>query len=192
MSSFKDKYKVNSNSRATDTSDNDDDRSTRKYRFEGIEENTDREPMLEVGRYRLMLNDIEERKSPKTKEWFVHAWFTVVESDGKQATDEGTDVKVLIQTSGKSEDFGLSRYQQMVRNLAGYGTKEDFRAFDPKGLFLDAVLGNKNAYSSRGTVLGRFVNVVVTRGRDDNKGGWYREYQWSTVDEDDQSVEQPR
>jgi hypothetical protein len=82
-----------------------------------------------------------------------------------------------------STDAGAKEMGRFVVAASGYEAAE-FNTAVGDGQLIDAVLGDLPGEAN--PIEGRLVDVIVTRGKDDGNGGWYRNYQWQLVDEDDQ------
>jgi hypothetical protein len=151
-----------------------------------------RDPLPVPGDYRVRVLECEDNPSPKNKSisWFK-AKLEILALEGPEAEQAhriGDVVGFLQQTAGNGADQGVPRVVAFVRNAAGYETYEEYKAFDPKGYFVDTVGGIASEYSERGeTIVGRIVDTRVTRGRPTKDGNdYYREHAWSVVSDDEQ------
>ncbi len=91
---------------------------------------------------------------------------------------------------------GLAELKRAVMTAAGYDVEEEFDAFetDPRylgpagaGQVIDASIGRANGMFEAGmTIVGRLVDVRVTKGNDTPNGDYYRKYQWAVVEESEQ------
>jgi hypothetical protein len=107
--------------------------------------------------------------------------------------------------SGNCEKTGVPRLILMTRALAGFDNDKDFIAFleeharefvdENSGVNWSLVLemiGEFRELTEKGiTVIGRTVDLTVTRGKeftkDDGTVDWYRNYAWRPVPDDEQA-----
>lgn len=159
----------------------------RKSRYADVKASAPRDPMLNVGKYRLRVVSCEEGSNPGTGAESFKSHVEIVEIfDGGEGHSVG-DVCFLCQSiSGKGAQAGLGRVKAYAMAAAGFEEAE-FDEMDPDGKFIDACVGDDNEFSDQ-TITGRLVDVQVMRGRDRDDGDWYREYAWGIVPDDEQDA----
>lgn len=156
--------------------------SARKSRYAGIVERN-RDPMPDVGKYRLRIVSLEEAQNPGTMKESVKVKVVAVELVGNEYQDRGGEMLCLFMRT----TAGLAELKKCVRHAAGFEDVDQYDAFDPDGFFIDACVGQANEYSNAGlTVVGRIVDTEVRKGKDTGTGDWYRDYVWAVVGEDEQ------
>lgn len=160
----------------------------RQSRWSGLGDGSQRTPLLEPGYYRVRVGHSEIKVKPKGapnagRETFHTAVEVVLASEGSQSP-VGMVANVLAMLS---TDAGLNETFRFVSRAAGYEDEEAFHAAFPRGevteAFFDAVCGHTNEVSP---IEGRLVDVQVARGKDDGNGGYYRDYIWAPVPEENQ------
>lgn len=160
-------------------------KAPRKSRYAGVAAAAPRDPMLNVGKYRLRVVSCEEGSNPGTGAESFKSHVEIVEIFGGGEGFLVGDVAFLCQSiSGKGAQAGLGRVKAYVMAAAGF-EEDAFDEMDPDGEFIDACVGEANQFAGQ-TIDGRLVDVTVTRGRDRDDGDWYREYAWSIVPEEEQ------
>lgn len=162
----------------------------RQSRWSGLGDGSQRLPMLEPGVYRVRVGRCEIKVKPKGapnagRETF-HATVEVVQAvDGSQSP-AGMVASVIAMLS---TDAGQNEMFRMIRSAAGFESEEAFYAAIPADgtaeAFFDAVVGQS---STPNPIEGRLVDVQVSQGKDDGKGGYYRNYVWAPVPEAEQSA----
>lgn len=163
----------------------------RKSRYAGVKANVPRDPMLDVGEYRLrvLMNEETRADYAGAKTWY-RANLQVVACIGDDATPEGSEVVAVF---GVETVAGLGEAKSYVMAAAGFEDEGEYDEFDPEGEHIDATVGEVNEYSADGPPLvGRLVDVEVKKGnpckdKDGNlNGDYYRKYYWAVVPEEDQ------
>lgn len=137
--------------------------------------------------YRVRFESAEECLAQKPGGQNTIKSYCVVES-GDGPTPAETRVLVLHMQS----QYGRADFNDQCVNTAGYDSAiaedvEAFVTFDPRGDFFAACVGDANEYAEHAAgMVGRLVDVQVSRGKDDGKGGYYRKYKWAPVAEEEQ------
>ncbi len=159
-------------------------------RYAGIKAGEDRDPMLGVGDYRVRIAELLEGVNPgkgnrmSTK---VGMQIVTIYDEANTQHREGDVVKAVhLHTTA-----GLSELKRQVMQSAGYEVEEEFDAFEEgnEGALIDASLGRDNAFFQAGfTIVGRLVDVRVSKGNDTGSGDYYRKYSWAVVDEAEQDL----
>lgn len=171
-------------------------KNVKKSRYAGIQAATPRDPMPHVGTYRFRVIEAVEGQNPGNGNESYKVKFEIVDLDEDGARHhKAGDVVVMVQLlTGKGGPSGLQRVKSFVMAAAGYEDESEFDAFDPEGLFIDSTAGNVNAMSERGSIIGRVVDCMVTRGNATADGAdYYREFAWAAVgDEDPQQDTAPK
>lgn len=170
-------------------------KARKQSRFAGSTPSANRDPMPFEGTYRLKLVQAEEGVNPKNMCSSGKFYFEIVDLDEQGAEHHKVGGRVFIteRITGDGAIAGHSRITAMVVALGGFEDFDEYQAFDPDRYFIDAVLGEDNEYSTDGQpLIGRFVDVQVTRGKDTADGSdWYRVYSWDIVPEEEQEVAKP-
>jgi len=154
--------------------------------------------MPEVGEYLLRWSSAEEvlSESKPGLSWFK-ALFEICEITDIANKDNivasechaiGDTVCALHATVGDAAIFGREDTKRMVMAVAGYESEEEYDAFDPEGFYIDCVQGIVTDYKMG--LEGRLVRARVTARKPDNKGSYYRSYEWQVVPEDEQDAAQ--
>jgi len=156
----------------------------RKSRFAGLGGGEERDPLLEVGRYRLRVISTTLEPSPKDdREWFK-AKVEVVESSGSTATEVGSICGVIAcfaTKPGKAEMF------RFIRAAAGCADDDAyFEEFGTEGEHIDACLDEDSP------IEGAEFDAVVSKGGETQDGDWYRNYRFTPAGEsDDETDDEP-
>jgi hypothetical protein len=160
-------------------------------RWAGLDVGDSREPMLEVGVYRLRVVSCEKNVHPVKHTESFKATVEVAdaaEGAGTQVGDTCAIVSMLFTVPGQ-KDMG-----RFIIAAAGYDA-EGFAAEHSDGRFIDAVLGDLPGEEN--PILGRLVDVEVRRAKDvvDKTSGvptgdWYRSYNFQPVPEEEQDAVQ--
>lgn len=152
----------------------------KKSKYAGVSAAAPRDPMPEVGEYRFEILNVEAGFNPGKGQESFKISLRVAGLDDEAAKHHAEDDRlfVVFVTSGSGAQAGLSRVKAFVMAAAGYDDEAEYDAFDPDGEFIDACEGGEH-------LPGRFVDARVTRGKDDGKGGYYREYAWGVVGPDE-------
>ncbi len=159
-----------------------------KSKYSGVKAAAGKDPMPQPGEYVFRVVKTFETSNPRTGDWF-HATLEVVESN-QPMNPAGTTVSFLQGVSGKSLAAGGPRVKAFAMAAAGFTSEEDYDQMDPDGQFLDACAGVEGRVYPDGSPIvsnplaGRLVLARVSRGKDDGKGDFYREYSWAPVEED--------
>lgn len=165
-------------------------------RYAGVSASAPRDPMPHVGEYRFRVVACDEGHNPGKGRDSFKAKLEIVELDKRAAENHAVgDVVVMLQfVSGNGAQAGLGRVKSFIMAAGGFETEEEYDAFDPDGLFIEACTGAANEYSERGeTVVGRLVDCKVTRGNDCKDkdgvptGDYYRDFAWAIVPEEEQA-----
>lgn len=169
-------------------------------RFGSFKPREEGPPMLEAMRdgapayYRVRFESAEECTAQKpggqnTIKSYVEVVGTPPECD-EGPTPAGSRVLVLHMQS----QYGRADFNEQCVAFAGYdaSTEEgvaEFLEFDPDGQFFAACVGDANDYAEQAAgMVGRLADVMVKRGKDDGKGGYYRQYKWAVVEDGDQDL----
>lgn len=163
----------------------------RESRWAGVEprDASEHPDALEVGFYRCRCISNEERYSEKSSADYWHAGVEVVFADDKNncGTEVGTECNMIFATSGKGGRFGMQDIKAYVVALAGYGDFEAYAKYDSDGEMIDALIGHDNSFSEAAeSMIGRLIDIEVKRGRDDDKGSFFRNYVFYAVEDSDQ------
>jgi hypothetical protein len=165
----------------------------KKSRYAGIKAAAPKDPIPHVGLYRLRVIEKEQGHNAGKGTDSYKTKFEIVELHDEDAAKHHNvgDVVIVFQLiSGKAAVAGLPRVKSQVMAEAGYEDEDEYDAFDPDGLFIDATTGATNEYSEAGlTTIGRLVDCQVTRGNATPDGhDYYREYAWGVVPEEEQDT----
>lgn len=167
--------------------------------WSGVQSQQDRDPMLGLGYYRVRVISNEVTVKPDhTKKKTFKATIQVVIVDG-ECVDRVGDTRVYLEgVSGDSAEYGLGRSKTYMMKAAGYEDDASFDAFDPEGLFINAIVGAANAFSEAfpANITGRLVDVRVTQGKPkldkDTRqvvpGEFWSEHAWKVVPEEEQDT----
>jgi hypothetical protein len=159
-----------------------------------MRDGTDRMPQLEVGGYRLAIQECEIKVKPagqnRGRESY-HVTVEVIDATEGAGSQVGDVRKMIFMPT----DAGLNELFSLVRSAAGYENQTDFYAAYPEDTgafkeFFDAVFGESNAYGGN-PIAGRHVDTMVSRGKDVLKDGqptgdWYRQYRNQVVPDAEQ------
>jgi hypothetical protein len=172
-----------------------------RSKYAGIQCGDARDPMLECGTYRLRLISAAEGANPKTG----RASYKITAKVESASEDAGTPAGSVCVIVHLSTPIGMSELKSTMVYAAGCGptlaqrASSDVRALAQAGeaaydqadadvypgSIIEATAGAANGAPS---MIGRLVDVVVTRGKDTADGsGWYRSYRWGVVPEDEQT-----
>jgi hypothetical protein len=149
--------------------------------FANIPDRKARDPMPETGSYRFKLVELERGFNPGTRKESMKVHLEIVEVfEQREGPPHGVGDRVIAVLM--FTDPGLASVKDLIRCAAKIPTNADYNAFDPSGEFINACFGAANDYSARGdTVIGDLVDGTVLHGPDDEKGGYYRNYNWKIV-----------
>jgi len=171
-----------------------------RSRYGGIQCGEARDPMLDLGTYRVRIVSCTEGSNPKTGRASVKLGVCVVAA----SPDAGTPVDAVCTVVHLATPIGLGELKTMLVHAAGCGptlaqraagdiraiAKEGEARYDAvdastyPGSIIEATAGTANGAPS---MIGRLVDVVVTRGRDTkSEGDWYRNFRWGAVPEAEQ------
>jgi hypothetical protein len=79
---------------------------------------------------------------------------------------------------------GKNGTKMFAAAIAGISEESEYDAFDPDGEFIDALIGDSNPRTEEASAMvGRLVDCRVSRGKDTGEGDYYREYEWSPVEQ---------
>lgn len=113
-------------------------------------------------------------------------------------------------TAGKSSHVSGPRIKSLCMALLGLTDSDEYQAFDPNGLFLDAILKfdldeaaeymaeqgvSESAEDAREVLDEANVVIVVTKGSDKDNGGFFRNATFKCADaasDDDSDDEEPK
>lgn len=168
-----------------------------RSRWAGVQCAKDRDPKFNPGHYvvRVLSNEITIKPDHTRAETFHGKCEIVWAAEGSE--DHVGDQRVFWQPLSTS--YAFERVKSYVVAAAGYD-EPSYDAFDPEGGFLDSVCGTVNPasqpYIDAGmTVVGRLVEVRVTRGREmldpqtqQPTGDHWREHKWSPTPEEQQDT----
>lgn len=160
-------------------------------KYSGVKAAAGKDPMPQPGEYLFKILKTFETSNPRTGEWF-HASLEVVESN-QPMNPAGSVCSFLQGVSGKSLAAGGPRVKAFAMAAAGFDDEAAYDEMDPDGQFLDACAGVQGRTYPDGSPIvenplgARYVLARVTRGKDDGKGDFYREFSWSPVAEEDQA-----
>lgn len=184
------------------------EKKQRASRFAEVKASVARSEYLEEGVYRVQFANIEEGHNPGKHTDSAKVDLLVVEvGDGDSQVGETCFLSFAL--TGDSAIYQIPRFKAMAISGIGLGPTladtekssareirearaEAEAAYDQweieelsgAGSFLDAQLGVDNGVED--ALEGRYVDVIVRRGKDDGKGGYYRDYDWFAVPEEDQ------
>lgn len=169
-------------------------RTTKKQsRWAGVRCSTNYTQPPTVGTY-LLKRLGSKTEDTKTRDQYWRTTCEVVEilkkgpdpeADGK-STPAGTEVEMSHPLTGNASWRGMSDVKSEVMSMAGFEDESEYNEFDPDGELIDAMDGEDNARSAEAEEMenAEFV-VVVTRGPDDKKGGYHRNYAYSCAPSDE-------
>lgn len=166
----------------------------RRSRYAGISSNNGRDGMPEVGSYLFRVLSTAPGHNPGKGTDSYKIALEVVDCEGSPHKP-GDHKSVIFLTSGKAGPSGLSRVKAFVVAATGCESDDAYNELDPEGYGIEATEGNANDYAalfeSGNPVAGRLVECEVTRGNDDGKGSYYREYQWTPVSDEFEGQDVP-
>lgn len=155
-----------------------------KSKYAGISAAIPKNPMPEVGEYLFRFVSVEEGINPGKGRTSYKANLEVVAVSDPAPEKQALLGKVLFVTHNTSTAAGLSNTKSMVMAGAGYDDEDEYDAFDPDGLFIEAAAGTANEYSARGALVGRLVYCQVMRGGATPDGNdYFRNYSWCPCEE---------
>jgi len=143
----------------------------KKSKWAGVKSSKPRDPVIHAGTYRLQ---IERGEVGRTGEWFKVHFTIAAQADGQSMHADGDNVVLLFRTI---DDAGQSRCKAFFVAAAGYDDDAGYDAADPDGAMIDAFFDR----GEDSALIGRFVDVRVSKGREKDDGDYYRECVWSPV-----------
>ncbi len=163
-------------------------KQVKKSRYAGIAAAQPRDPIPHCGTYRFRVGACSEHSNPGTGSETFHAQLEIVDLDdeGSKSHKASDSVTILFMLSGPGAPSGLARVKAFVMAAAGFEDEGEYDEFDPSGEYIDACTGAANDYSDKGTITGRVVDCLVTRGNSTKDGtDYYRNFAWAVVPDDD-------
>jgi hypothetical protein len=158
-------------------------RGKAKSRFAGLKPAEGGAPMPSPGSYRMQLVSYRENDSGRTV--IIKMRIVTIKSGG-EGQFAGEEV-VCLQNMVDKFNVGRKHFLSHVMAAAGFESADDYAEFDPEGEFAESLLGAANEYSDRGdTTIGRYVDADVSKGNDDGDGGYYRNWSWTAVADEEQ------
>lgn len=172
--------------------------------YRGINCVDTRDPLLESGVYRVRIVSGIDSTHPVTYKHTNKITLSVVAASAGAGSAVGTQAVALFQHSIP----GFGELKNLVMHAAGFGPTLEQRqtpqareiamagmaafdqACDAQGSIVEASLGKANGAPN---VLGRLVDVIVTRGKarldktGADTGDFYRQYTWGIVPEAEQA-----
>lgn len=164
----------------------------RTSRYKGIMNGEDKIDMPNVGQYVFRILSLSDANETRNAVGSTKLYVENVQCDANQFA-VGTKLKCVFMHT----DAGLKELGHAIMNAGGFESRDAFNAFDPDGWFIDTLLGDASTeYAKRGeTVIGRLVYCECTRGNPvldkvtkQPTGGWYRNYAWTVVPEEQQDM----
>lgn len=156
-------------------------------RFAGVKSSKPQTPQPPVGRYRFEIAAFREGRSP-VRYVFIDLIVREIFRDGTgvQVGDTVTCMQNIV------SDAGVSRVKAAFVAGAGFDRDADYDEFDPNGDFIDFMFGHETAYcdlpdEERTTLIGRYVDADVRRGKDTPDGDYFRDWDWKPVADEDQA-----
>jgi len=180
--------------------------------YAGVSGADQRDPMAELGTYRMRVIACAEGHNPGTRRDSYKVTLRVEDAAEGSLTPVGT----VCTTVALFTSAGLSELKRFAFHAAGFGPTLEQRQSEPtvakrlaaegeakyneleesnfgyQGAILEASAGHANGAPS---LVGRLVDVCVTRGKDViNKqtgaptGDYYRNYTWGVVPEEEQTA----
>lgn len=158
-------------------------------RFGGIRAASGQTDIPRVGVYRFEVLAITEGHNEQTEDdSFKISLRIVTIFDGGEGHAENEAVIVPLKLTGKAGKFGRAEAKSFVMAAAGFEDEAEYDEYDPDGDFIEACLGDDNAYSNRGdTLVGRLVDGEIKRGKDRADGDYWRRYTWGVVPDSEQA-----
>jgi hypothetical protein len=173
-----------------------------------VQQPQDREPKLDLGYYRVRFMGAVMGRNPNTFEETYKGYVEIVLADpaSNPLCRVGEKRAVIHKLAGKAAMRNSERAKAMLVATAGYDNWAEYNAFDPEGGFIDSVTGivtaNSQTYAPHFSLVGRLVDVRVTRGNDimtvpkdgtapQPTGDYWREYAWAVVPENEQESGAP-
>lgn len=151
-------------------------------RMKQVEVGEGRTPMLEFGRYLVKVGACElapsENPAKRGTEWY-RIPITVLESSGAGAADPGAE-RVILQACTIAGDAIIKRFGAAC---AGFATVAEYEEADPDNLFIGALFGDDNEYTSQLDEV--TVRVECRRGKPREDGTHWSEYSFMPAGEDD-------
>jgi hypothetical protein len=178
----------------------------RKPFYAGMKSAKQRPPFPCVGVYRFELLRCEEGYNEGNNCQSFKVFLKIidmveceVDSRGQPKHKIGEEVMVSFRTTGNGSQAGRDRLKAFVVGIAGYANDDEYDAFDPDGLYIEALTDVANDYHAEfKNSAGRLVDCQVVRGgarkdKDGNlTGEYFTDYKWTVVEDDDgQNVKRP-
>jgi len=158
-------------------------------RYKGAKGRKTNPEFPQVGTYLLEVVSNREEISKKSKNFAFVADLKILEIiDGGDTHRVGEVVRFRVNTSGSGANYGVNDVKSYVMAASGIDDEESYDAFDPEGFFIDLVGGNvhpgNEEYRKRGdSIIGQQVRAKVSKGADRQDGDWYRNWQFSAVED---------
>jgi hypothetical protein len=142
-------------------------------RWAGVKSSKPRDPVIHAGVYRL---EIVNGEPGRTGEYFKVHFKIADQGEGQSMHAVGDSVIVLFRTV---DDAGQSRCKAFFVAASGCEDDEAYDAHDPDGAKIDAFFDR----GEDSDLAGRLVDVNVRRGKEREDGDYYREFEWSPVEQ---------
>lgn len=177
-----------------------------RSKYAGIQAGGSRDPMLDVGRYRVRITACTEGVNPGTRRESYKVQLQVLEAAEGSATSKGAVCTAVHLFTAP----GLAELKRMAVSAAGYGPTIEEREADPGAARTAAIEGERSydaldeSHGYQGAILeasaghpsgapslvGQSVDVIVTKGKNvvnpqsgAPTGDFYRHYVWGAVRE---------
>lgn len=162
--------------------------SAPKRRFEGVRAATDREGMPPAGGFLFRCMGCEEGLNPVSHNASFKISVEVVDTDTDKA-QAGETFKLIIMQNV----IGDGQFKRFCMAIAGIEDEDEYDAFDPKGLFIEACLNHDNEFARDpdtneligNPCVGELFGCDVSLGKPDGKGDFYRNYKFFAVEEEE-------
>jgi hypothetical protein len=143
-----------------------------RNKYAGIAAAKPQTPIIPEGMYRVRVAEFAESPPTPGKDTWQTVTFEIVATAIGDA-QPGESYAMLNAVTGKAGLSGQSRMKAFAMAAAGYDDEQQF---------------NASAFEHESQLIGRLVDVKVTRGNPTKDGtDYYREFAWGVVPEDEQS-----